>query len=216
MRDIEHRDAAAIELPQNIEKPLRFLFVESGIRFVENEETRLLQEHASKLDKLLLADAKPAQGHMHIEPQAEPVQEIAATFLHGADRDEPSPQRLPIDEQVRQNGALREQAQFLVDNADAVLPCDDRGTDDDRDTVELDLAGVRANDAREHFHQRRLARAVFPDDGMNVTATHDEIHAVDGDDPSVALAEVANGDERGVGHFGSERIVPQLSRTPSL
>ena len=52
---------------------------------------------------------------------------------------------------------------------------------------ELDLAGVRANDAREHFHQRRFARAVFPDNGMNVTAMHGEVHAVYSDNAPIAL-----------------------------
>ena len=83
---------------------------------------------------------------------------------------------------------MREETQFLIDDADAMLARDDRRTDDDRDAIELDLAGVRANDAREHFHQRRFARAVFPDDGMNVTATHGEVHAVYGDNAPVALA----------------------------
>ena len=68
-----------------------------------------------------------------------------------------------------------------------MLARDRRRTYDDRYAIELDLAGVRANDAREHFHQRRFARAVFPDNGMNVTAMDGEVHAVYGDNAPVAL-----------------------------
>jgi hypothetical protein len=124
---------------------------------------------------------------MHIEPQTEAVEQIAAALLHGADRDQPTPQRLAIDEQIRQNRALREQTQFLIDYADAMLARDRRRTYDDRYAIELDLAGVRAYDAREHFHQRRFARAVFPDNGMNVTAMHGEVHTVYSDNAPIAL-----------------------------
>ena len=100
----------------------------------------------------------------------------------------PRRERLPIDKQIRQHRALREQAEFLIDDADAMLPRDDWRTYDDRDAVEFDLAGVRANNACEHFHQRRFARAVFPDDGMNLTAAHGEVHAVNGGNAPIALA----------------------------
>ena len=196
VRDIEHRDAAAIELPQDIEKPLRFALVERGVRLIEDQETRLFQQHARQFDKLLLADAEAADRQMDVEMQAEPIQEISAAFLHGADRDEAPTQWLPVDEQVRQHRPLREETQFLVDDADAVLARHDRRTDHGRDAVEFYLAGVRANHARERFHERRFARAVFAHDSMNVTAADGEVHVVDSDDPSVALAEAANSDER--------------------
>ena len=159
---------------------------------------------------------------MDVEPQAQPVQEVAAAFLHGANRDEPSPQRLPIDEQVRQNRALREQAQFLIDNANAVLPCDNRGTDYDRDTVELNLAGIWTNDACEHLHQRRLAGAIFPHDGMNVAAMHEKIHAVDRDNAAIAFSQAADGNQRRVHHLsirtgrraGPGRAVPLTALQP--
>ena len=77
MRDVEHGDAATIELSQHIEEPLGLPFVESGVRLVKNEQTRLFEEHASEFDKLLLADAEPTDRHMHVEPQAEAVEQIA-------------------------------------------------------------------------------------------------------------------------------------------
>ena len=85
MRDIEHRDAAAIELPQHIEKPLRFALVERRVRLIEDQETRLFQEHACQFDKLLLADAEATDRQMDVETQAEPIQEISAALLHSAD-----------------------------------------------------------------------------------------------------------------------------------
>ena len=87
-----------------------FPFVEGGVRLVEDEQARLLQKHARELDELLLPDAEATDRHVHVESQAEAVEQIGAAFLHGADRDKPAPQRFTIDEQIRQNRALRKQA----------------------------------------------------------------------------------------------------------
>ena len=92
VRDVQHRDAAAIELPQHIEEPFGFLLVERGVRLVEDQQARLLQEHAGQLDKLLLADAEAAHRHVHVDAQAEPVQKVSAAASSIA-RTETKPRR---------------------------------------------------------------------------------------------------------------------------
>ena len=73
----------AAELPQHREEPFGLALVEGRIRLVEDQQPRLLQQHAAELDQLLLADAEPADRRLDIDMEAELVEQVAALLLHG-------------------------------------------------------------------------------------------------------------------------------------
>jgi hypothetical protein len=77
-----------------------------------------------------------------------------------------------------------------------------------RDVVaaDRDAARGRHEEARDHLHGRRLARAVGPEEAEHLAAAHREAHVVDGREGAEALGEVADLD-RGR-HGGSRKAAP--------
>ena len=102
-----------------------------------------------------------------------------------------------VGEEVGEDGALGEEAQLLVDDADAPAPGVGRGREADRLAGDADLAGVRLDGPGEDLHQRGLAGAVLADDGVDVAGLDGEIHADEGVDAAVGLAQTGDGDRRG-------------------
>ena len=72
--------------------------------------------------------------------------------------------------------------------------------DRDRLAVHFDGAAVRPDDARQRFHQRRFAGAVFADDGMNGAAFDLQIHILESCDAAVALGQIAHGEDGTIRH----------------
>ena len=200
MRDIEHGVAAPAQLPQHGEEPLGLALVQGRVRLVEDEQPRRLQQHAAELDQLLLADAEPADRRLDIDMQAELGQQIAALGRHGGDGDQPVADRLAIDEEIGQDGALRKQAQLLIDDADAELAGGLGGIDGQLLAIEEDAPGIGADHAGQNLHQRGFAGAVLAHHRVDGAGLDLQIHAVEGHHPAVALGKVVDGDERPVRH----------------
>ena len=60
-----------------------------------------------------------------------------------------------------------------------------------REPGDLDIAGVGREEAGQHLEQRRLARAVGPEQHDEAAARHDEAQRVEGDARAIALGEPA-------------------------
>ena len=72
--------------------------------------------------------------------------------------------------------------------------------------VEHDLARRRRVGARQHVEERRLARAVRPDQARDRAARHDEVDVLDGDEPAELLAHAARLEQQVVAHIGCASI----------
>ena len=83
---------------------------------------RLFEEDAGKLDELALADGEAADRRMDVDMEAEPGEQVAAPLLHRPGGNEAEARRLAIDVKIGEHRALGEEAEFLVDDADAALP----------------------------------------------------------------------------------------------
>src|SRR5205814_2785684 len=70
----------------------------------------------------------------------------------------------------------------------------------DRLPVQPDLAGVRAVEPVQDVHQRRLARAVLPEQRVHFAAPHVERDVVVGDDAWKLLADPLHLEDEVVGH----------------
>ena len=62
---------------------------------------------------------------------------------------------------------MRRQVQFLVDHRDAATPCVQRVMRLVGPSFELDFARVRSVGAAQNLHERALARAILPDQGVD-------------------------------------------------
>ena len=113
---------SAGQLAQDREQPSRLALVERRVGLVEDEHPRPLEQHAAELDELALADRQPPTAYCRVDVEAEPGEDGRGRALHRPGRDEAEAGRLAVGEQVGEHRALREEAQLLVDDADAEPP----------------------------------------------------------------------------------------------
>ncbi len=78
---------------------------------------------------------------------------------------------------------------MLVDHGDAVRRRLDRIVDAHQFAVEADIAGVGQYEPDQHLHQRRLARAVLPEDAVDPPTVEGQVDAVAGDHSTEALGD---------------------------
>ena len=82
------------------------------------------------------------------------------------------------EQNVFHHREMRRERKLLVDHRDARLPGVERIARTIRLAVEPHLAFVRLMGAREHFHQRALARAVFADQRQHLAGRDLQIDVV--------------------------------------
>ena len=208
MRHVENGNSLGAQGVENPEQPFGLGPVQGRVRLVEDEQPRTLDQHAAQFHQLLLADAEAGERRTKVDMQPELVEKGAALLLHRGQRDQPVAGRLTVDEEIGQHRAFGKQAQFLIDDTDAVGPGNTGSIDGDRSTVEQDFSAIGTNGTGKHLHQRRLAGAVLAHHGMNGARLHDEVHVGHRDYTAIVLGQVPNLDERGVGHA----VSPQTRR----
>jgi hypothetical protein len=125
-----------------------------------------------------LCEAEAAHRRVAVDPDAKAVEDAARLVAHAPRIDDARPAgRGLAEEDVLGHRQVRNQAQFLVDRADADLACPQRTVELDRSAIEENLAGVGANRAAENLHQRRLARAVLARHHVDLSGTHVQVGA---------------------------------------
>ncbi len=92
-------------------------------------------------------------------------------------------------------GELRHQFEILVDHPDAEGLGGGRGVDRDSGALEDDGPAVGRERPGEDFHQRGFPGAVLPEQAVHLPRMHVEVHAVEGEDPGVLLADGAHFEE---------------------
>ena len=189
VRDVEHGDPGTGQLAQDREQPTRLPVVERRVGLVEDEHTRLFEQHPGELDELALGDRHLSDGHRRVDVDTQTGEHGTGATLHLSGRDEAEARRLAVDEQVGQQRTIREDAELLVDDADAVPARRVCRPQLDGLAVQRDRAGVGSHGAGEGLHQRRLAGAVLTDDGVDRPRGDLEVDAADGDDAAVRLAQ---------------------------
>ncbi len=182
--DIEDGAAIGGELAQGDEERLDRLRGEHRGGLVHDEEARLLEERADDLDALPLAhghgvdvpgriDREPVAGGEFGDPRGE--------LGHGRRRGHG-------EGDVFGDGQRVEEREVLEDHADAEALGIVGALDMDLATVPEDVALVRPHQPIDDLHQRRLAGAVLPDDGVDLARRDAQVDAAIGHHAGVALA----------------------------
>ena len=132
------------------------------------------------LAHLLLGDGQVAHGFFGIDLDVQLLEQLARLGVHRGVLDEQAPARLAADKDVLGDGQVAHHVQLLVND-------DDAGRLGLAGVVEFHLAalvgdgaGVLGVDARQHLHQRGLARAVFAHQRVHLTLADFEIDVVQG------------------------------------
>ncbi len=137
-------------------------------------------EGAGDLDKLALGDGEGRHDGFRTEGGAEALKDAPAAFLHGAAVDHAALGRLPAEIDVLRHAQVGQQAEFLIDDRDAVLAGDMRVGDVHDLAVDQDLpAGIGMVGPRQHLHQRALAGAVLAHQGLDLSAPGLELNVAE-------------------------------------
>ena len=173
---------------------------EHGGRLVEDQDFRRGDQRLGDLDDLLLRDAqrpRPARAD-----RCWGIRNRASTRAGDAvgrrpvDDERQCSRRHAAEQHVLGDAQMRQQAELLIDGADAERHGVGRPVDPRRLAVEQDVAAVRMRGARQHLHQRRLAGAVLAADRQHASLADRERDVADGRVAVVALGDAADREMR--------------------
>src|SRR5690606_30185944 len=180
MTDVNEGDAALLQGANALEQRLDLGGREGGGRFVHHHDTGIERERFRDLDRLLLGDRQPPDHRSRRDRplDAEVGEELAGVRVHLATVDEPAFLRFPSEEDVLGDGAIRQEVELLVDDADATLLRLTGMVELHRLAIEHDLPGIRLVDPGDDLHQGRLAGTVLAHDGMDLARKDVEVDVV--------------------------------------
>ena len=194
---MEHREQGAPllgELAHQIEEHHLVAQVEEARRLVEGQRRRLLGERARHHHALPLAGGELVDQAVGERESVDPRQRRAR------DRDvalgfegDPGEVRVAAEQHRLERGEGHLEARLLGHHGEPArdLPARQRRQ---RIAAQLDRSELRGERAREQPDQRRLARAVGPDDAQHLARLDREGERLDAAAARVAEAEVAHGD----------------------
>ena len=168
MGDVDDSDTVRLQLGDHAEEPLDLLVAERGRRLVHDQDSRVGPQGPGNLDELLLghrqaADLASGSIAAPIRSSRARARARRAVPAHGP----PRVLALEPDRDVLGDGQVREEGRLLIDRRDSQLARLDRIEVLDRPALDLDRSVVRKMRAGDHLDQRRLARAVFTDQGVD-------------------------------------------------
>ena len=156
--------------------------------FVHDQQLGVLQQAADDLDPLTFPGRQIADG-------AERIQRQAVFLAHLADPGGQIAERrrvLHAERDVLRHVQRVEQRKMLKHHGHAGGAGGARFGRSKGGPVHFQTAAVGLHQPIDHFHQRRLAGAVFPQQGMNFAGADFERHIVIGDDPGISLGQPAD------------------------
>ena len=193
-----------------VEEVVDLRWNEDGRRLVEDQDAGAPVQHLDDLDALALPHGQVFHQPVRIKRQAVAARELLDPLLRPSEVDGRSPDRLGPEYDILQNREIVRQHEVLVNHPDA-------SGDGVLWRAEANLGAAHADGPLvgtlhpvEDLHERRLARAVLPDDGVDLARHHPESDAVVGHDSGKALCDPLELYGRdGFGH----RLAPRMDRS---
>ena len=199
VRDEDDADTIGLERIDDPQEAFRLRERQARRRFVHDHDARVQRQGLGDLDQLALRERQLLQAVGGVEVAAQALEQRPHARVQRLRVDQPERpvrQRLAADEDVGGDVQVLEQVEFLVHEGDArrhrlrhgqaaVLP--DAGADH---------TGVGRDDAAQHLHQRRLARAVLADQADDLAHADGQADTVERHDAGVALADADQFEKR--------------------
>ena len=188
MRDEDDRDAALLEIADEVEEVFLLLRRQRCGRLVEDDDLGAVQNRACDLDHLLLGRAKAADGGGRRDVEIERLQELLRGDVDAA---QAVVELLLPEKQVLRDRHGRHQAVLLEHHGDAEIARLQRRLR--RDIGAVDHHGPRGqrHHARHHLGERRFAGAVLADQCVDLAAAKVEVDPVDGGHAGVEFCRLA-------------------------
>jgi hypothetical protein len=153
VRDEDHAEILLLEAADDLEERGHLGVGQGRGWLIHDHDPGVVGECLGDLDHLLLGNAQITHQRARIEPDAEPIEQLAGIAAERAAIDHAAAARFPADEDVFLHRHVREEVELLVDDRDAELLRLVRIGQRDRRALDLDRAGIRGIDAGEDLHQ---------------------------------------------------------------
>src|ERR1700722_19094647 len=173
MGDEENRPPVVAKIPQRVEKSVAILDVDRRGRLIENEETPWPQKRARDADKLATGERKTAREFLNVEAgHAHDRERFAHEFGFSRRIGFAPNDPIQTEHHVVADRHLRKDQGLLEDGGDSrCLRCA-RGRDSERLAVPFKRSRLGTDDPAQNLDERALARAVLPDNGMNLARSN--------------------------------------------
>ena len=206
--DEDDRDAALPQPAHGREEALDLVRRQRRGRLVHDQQPRARRQRLRDLEQLPVRDAEPAHGRVGAEVDAELVEDrriaSAASPAQSTVRSRPRGCRpaKTFSATVRSGNTVGSWYMATMPSRCAVCGSPIRCAP----PVDQELAVVGLDDAGEDLHQRRLARAVLPDECVHRRRLDREADVGDRLDAAVALRDPAELDQRSASPARSSRV----------
>jgi hypothetical protein len=167
--------------------------------------TSTAEQRLRDLDHLLLGDPERIDAPIGIDGDTHFRQAALGRFTNTAAVDPAAARRFVPQQNVLGDRQLRNEAQLLIDRRDAERLGVARRFDGGLAPLDLDGPPVAAVRAAQDLHQRRLARAVFPEQHVHFAMIQRESHPVERDHARKRFADIPHHQQRQLRH-GDEFI----------
>ena len=192
--DVDDRRPGGGDAADVAEEHLHRLLVERRRRLVEDQHGGLDRQRLGELEEVLVDDRQGVDAVVEVRLEADLVEDPAdldAALATGGGDDLGQG-----DADVLGDGHVGQQRRVLVDDGDAELRRRGRREAVELRAVDLDRAAVGGDRARGDVHQRRLARPVLAEEGVDLAGGHLQADVGEGAHRSVALGDVRQDDPR--------------------
>ncbi len=187
VRDEDERHSRLLQPDQDLLELRDALRREHRGRLVQDQHARAAPQRLDDLDLLLLTEREVARARARVDLDAERAGELG----------QPGRARLGVEahaaalaeQQVLEHAERRHERRVLVDHAHAEPERSARRVDAHVLAAHADVAGVGLRHAREHAHQRRLARAVLAQQAVHLAGADREVDVVVRDDAREGLRD---------------------------
>ena len=180
MADVDHRDPACRQAPDQCEEALHLLALKAAGRLVHQEDARVPRQGAADLHHLPRGEGQLRHAAVGIQLRAAEVAQESERAPPGRAPIDPAPAcRLDPEQDVLRHGQVRAEGELLVDEGDAAPPRLERGGRSVRPAVEMHRAAIGTHGAGYDVHEGALAGAVFPDQGVHLARAEREVDPVE-------------------------------------
>ncbi len=200
VRDVDDRDAALPQPPDDGEQPLGLAIGQCGGRLVHHQDARVLRQRLGDLDHLLLRDAERVHRGARIDIEADHVEHAARLRIEprAVDETRHAAAKLAPKIDVLRDVEIGNEGEFLEDDRDAKTARIGRRCDLDGPAVVQQFAGVGAVGAAQHLHQGRFSGAVLAEQHVNFAGAKRERHVVERLHAGELLGNAAQLEQRNV------------------
>ena len=195
VRDV---DDPVASLPKVAGDPEQLVDLGVGERrggLVHDQDVRVVGQRLRDLDHLLLGHGKPGHARARIQPDVQLLEQRRGLPVERLLVEQEPSARLPADEDVLGDRQVAHQVQLLVDDADPEVLGRPGGGDVLFLSADPDHARIAAVDPGQDLHQGGLARAVLPDETVDLARAQLELRVLERADARKALGDIDHLDQ---------------------